>query len=118
KLADELILSDRFGTVDLDCTVYWLGDCHVSQGGGDVLRRDGLHHTRRQPNRLPFGCRLSNALHELDELGRADNGKRNLRCLDQIFFSQLCTQVTVRRKTIGSADCKRNVLTYASVRFR
>src|SRR5438046_3694404 len=51
ELADELIHSDRFGTGDLDCTVYWLGDCHVSQGGGDVLRRDGLHHTRRQPHR-------------------------------------------------------------------
>src|SRR5213076_749386 len=39
ELAHELIHSDRFGTSDLDCTVYWLGDCHVSQGGGDVLRR-------------------------------------------------------------------------------
>src|SRR5437773_11032986 len=37
ELADELIHSDRFGTGDLDCTVYWLGDCHVSQGGGGVL---------------------------------------------------------------------------------
>src|SRR5207249_5594933 len=40
ELADELIHSDRFGTGDLDCTVYWLGHRDVSQGGGDVIRRD------------------------------------------------------------------------------
>ncbi len=43
KLADEFIHSDRFGTGDLDCTLYWLGDRDVSQSGGDIIRRDGLH---------------------------------------------------------------------------
>ena len=47
ELADELIHSDRFGTGDLNHTVYRFRDGDVSQGGGDIVRRDGLHHTRR-----------------------------------------------------------------------
>jgi len=43
---DELIHSDRFGPAISDRTVLWLGDCDVSHGGGDIIRRDGLHHTR------------------------------------------------------------------------
>src|SRR5438309_4703015 len=104
ELADELIHSDRFGTGNLDRTVYWLGDCDVSQGGGDIIRRDGLHESRRQPNRLPFSGRLRDALRELEELGRANDRKRNLGGLDDVFFSHLCTQITTRRKTIGADD--------------
>ena len=43
---NEFIHSDRFGTAQLDRAVHRFIDGNVSQGGGDVIRRDGLHKSR------------------------------------------------------------------------
>jgi len=51
----EFIHSNRFRTGNRDRAIHWLGKCDIGQGGGDVVCGDGLHHTRRQPDRLPFG---------------------------------------------------------------
>src|SRR2546423_14520548 len=37
ELADELIHSDRFGTGNLDRTVYLAGDCHPSHRGWGII---------------------------------------------------------------------------------
>src|SRR5215813_1346084 len=54
KTLHKLIHSDRFGTGNRDRGIDWLGERHLGQSSGNVIRGNRLHHTRRQPDRLPF----------------------------------------------------------------
>jgi hypothetical protein len=71
--SDEFVETYRFRTRQLDRAVQRLVDCDVGQRGCDVIGHDGLHQSRWQPNRLPFGGRLGDAADELEELHRADD---------------------------------------------
>ena len=47
EMPDEFIHPNRFGTGNLDRAVQRFGDGNVSQGGGEIIRRDRLHETWR-----------------------------------------------------------------------
>src|SRR5436190_23718777 len=50
-LPHEVVLADRFGTGQIDRAVQRLSEGRVGHDGGDVIRRDGLHQDRWEPNR-------------------------------------------------------------------
>src|SRR5206468_8915962 len=52
ELSHEVVLADRFGTGQLERAVQRLSEGHIGHDGGDVIRRDGLHQNRWNPNRL------------------------------------------------------------------
>src|SRR5438270_10606047 len=72
ELPHEVVLTDRFGTGQIDRAVQWLREGGFGHDGGDIIRHNGLHQNRWKPNRLPFSRRLGDAAHELEELRRAD----------------------------------------------
>lgn len=55
KTPNEFVHPDQFRTSNRDNAIHWLGEHDISHGGDDVVRGDGLHHTRRQSDSLPFG---------------------------------------------------------------
>ena len=114
----EVVLADRFGTGQIDRAVQRLGEGRIGHGGGDVLRRNGLHQDRWEPNRLPFGRRLGDAAHELEELRGAHDRVRNRGRLDQIFLSQLRAEVTAREQAVGADDRQRHMMADARGGFR
>src|SRR5213594_2212861 len=100
--SDEFVEPYRFGTGQLDRAVHRFPDCEVGHCGGDVIRHDGLHEGGWQPNRLPFGGRLGDGSHELEELRCADDCIGNRGSLDQSFLSHLRAEVTAREKPFGA----------------
>src|SRR5215475_9808646 len=94
ELPNELVLTDRVGTGYLDHAVQWLGECHIGHDGRDVIRCDGLHQNRWDPDRLPFGRPFGDAIHKLKELRGMHDGVGNRRSLDQIFLGHLRSEVT------------------------
>src|SRR5205085_9968572 len=67
ELPHEFVLTDWFGTGQIDRAVQWLREGRFGHDCGDVIRHNGLHQNRWQPNRLPFSRRLGDATHELEE---------------------------------------------------
>src|SRR5262245_49313881 len=78
----EVVLTDRFGTGQIESAVQRLSEGRVGHDGGDILRRNGLHQNRWNANRLPFACRLGDASHELEELRRTHDCVGNRARLD------------------------------------
>ena len=115
--SDEFVHTDRFGARQLDRAVQRLLDCDVGQRGSDVIRHDGLHHRRRQSNRLAVGGRLGDAADELEELRCADDRVGNQRGLDQVFLGHLRAEVTTGKQTIGADNRQRDVMSHAGGRF-
>ena len=71
-----------------------------------------------KPNRLPFGGRLGDAAHELEELRGADDRVRNRGRLDQIFLGHLRAEVTAGEQAVGADDRQRHVMSDARGGFR
>jgi hypothetical protein len=69
ELPNQLVLTVRFGTSQVDRAVQRLRKGHIHQGGGDIVRCDRLHHGRGKPDGLSFGGRLGNAAHEFEKTG-------------------------------------------------
>jgi len=88
ELPDKLVLTDRLGARQLDRAIQRFRHRDVGHDVGDIIRHDGLHQGRRESNRLPLGCSLGNAAHELKELRGANDGVGNRRSLDKILLSQ------------------------------
>src|SRR5436189_519117 len=82
ELPHEVVLSNRFGTGQIERAVQRLSEGHIGHDGGDVIRRNGLHQGRWKPNRLPFSRRLGHAAHELEELRSTHDRVRNRGSLD------------------------------------
>ena len=70
------------GTSNLDRVIHRFADGNVSQGGGDIIRRNGLHQSRWDANRLSFRRPLGDTAHELEELRSTHDRVRNQRSLD------------------------------------
>ena len=84
ELPHEVVLTDRFGTGQIDRAVQRLSEGHIGHDGGDIIRRNGLHQNRRNPDRLPFSRKLGDAAHELEELRGAHDRVRNRGSLDEL----------------------------------
>src|SRR6516165_10590628 len=52
ELTHEFVLANWFGTGQLEHAVQGLGEGDIGHGSADVVRCDGLHQSRRNPNRL------------------------------------------------------------------
>src|SRR5262249_20913462 len=118
ELPHEVVLTDRFGTSQIDRAVERLSEGRIGHGGGDVVRRYGLHQSRWKPNRLPFGRRLGDAAHELEELRSAHDRVRNRGRLDQFFLSHLRAEVTTREQAVGADNRQRHMMADARGSFR
>src|SRR4029453_1865381 len=101
ELPHEFVLTDRFGTSQLDRAVQGLRQGRFGHDCGDVIRHNGLHQNGWKPNRLPFSRRLGDATHELEELRGTDDRVRNRGSLDQIFLSHLRAEVTAGEQAVG-----------------
>src|SRR5262245_14048405 len=73
EFPNELVLTDRVGTGQLDHAMQWLRQGSLGHAGSDILCGDGLHQSWWDANRLPFRRRLGDAAHELEELRGTDN---------------------------------------------
>ena len=58
------------------------------------------------------------AAHELEEMRCADDRKWNWGGLDQVFLGHLRAEVSTCMKGLGADNGQRNVVPYASGRFR
>src|SRR6266446_1837247 len=61
ELPHEVVLSNRFGTGQIDRAVQRLREGRIGHDSSDVIRDNGLNKNRWKPNRLPFSRRLSDA---------------------------------------------------------
>src|SRR5438128_1033384 len=86
ELPYEVVLTDRFGTGQIEGAVQRLTEGHIGHDGGDIIRRNGLHQNRWEPNRLPFRRRLGDAAHELEELRSTHDRVRKRGSFDEFFL--------------------------------
>ncbi|MNT22837.1 hypothetical protein D3C72_1582340 [compost metagenome] len=103
---------------NLDHTVHGAAEGVVRDGGGDVIRCDRLHEGRREVHGVAVGARLSDAAEELEELGRMDDGVRNLRFADQLLLRDLAAEVATLGKAIGADHRQRHMVLHAGHGFR
>ena len=116
--SDELVHADRFGARQLDRAVQRFLNGNIGQRGSDIVRRDWLHHSGWQSNRVPVACRFGDAPHELKELRRTNDRIRNARSLDQVFLRHLRAEVTTRQQALGADDRQCHVMPHFGGRFR
>src|SRR5262249_58822283 len=90
----ELILPNRFGTGQIERAVQRLSEGHISHGGGDVIRHNGLHQNWWNPNQLPFCRQLGDLADELEEQRGTHARVSNRGSLDQFFLGHLRAEVT------------------------
>src|SRR5438477_1729978 len=74
---------------------------------GDVVSRHGLNQHGRQPNRRADSGFISDALDELEELRRVNDGIWNRATLDQSLLSVLRSEVGTVGNPLGSHDGQR-----------
>ena len=86
------------------------GKGDVGDAFGHVVRRDGLHQDRRDPDRSSLGRRPGNALHELEELRGAHDRPRNRRRPDERLLGQLGAEVAARDEPFGADDRQHDVV--------
>src|SRR5215468_135735 len=71
---DDFVERRPFRAGDLDDAVLRRRERYIGYIGGNVVRRDGLEHDGRKPDRVSVRTRIGDAAEEFHKLGRADDG--------------------------------------------
>src|SRR5262245_44907594 len=108
---------DLLGTGNLDNAVHRFAQGELGQRCHDIIRRDGLQKSRRQMDLVSFDGRLDDPTDELEELGRSQDRKGNLRSPDEPLLRHLGAKIAAFGKAIGTDYRERHVVTYAGGRF-
>src|SRR5262245_59506072 len=83
---DDVVERDPVRAGDLDDAVARRRDRHIGDGGGDVVRGDGLEQAGRDRDLVAVRAFSGDALEELHELGRADDGVGDAGGHDQLLL--------------------------------
>ena len=102
---DDFVERCSFRAGDLDDAVSRRRARHIGDGGGDVVRRDGLEQAGRKPDRVSIRTRIGDAPDEIQELGRADDGEgileASIRSLGRPSRGNIQNAVSVRLCLFG-----------------